>query len=173
MNNRQFFIIPLIALAGNTAPLFFLDKGDILNIDLTDQFPAANIYSVEKYMNYKKNINRKNIKEKIVSYGFPKSNISNYINYQEYIKFEEPSLYEGQIGNLTNYDFFYKKYNIDSLYVTITPAPQEGRSGSPVFKQLIKRKKSWIEFLGVQSGKNENYKCGYVVKKDEVLKMLK
>lgn len=171
-NNKKGWLIPIADIIKKSPPIFFLNEPDIYCLNVADTLKDGKIYSLEGILFNKVKESRKTSVKKIISYGYPSNGIFLYQTPYEYCNKIQPSLYEGYIADSTHYDPAYERAIIDSLYLTTSPICYGGTSGSPVFVHSSIGKRRWIEFAGVQSGKNERYNCSYVAKKEELIRLL-
>jgi len=172
-NNMKVWLISIAEIIKKSPPIFFLNKPDIYCLNVTGELSDGKIYSLEGILFNKVRKPRKIPTKKIISYGYPSNGIFLYQTPNEYCNKIQPSLYEGYIADSTHYDPAYGRSLIDSLYLTTSPICYGGTSGSPVFVHYSIGKRKWIEFAGVQSGKNERYNCSYIARKEEVIRLLR
>jgi len=195
-NQEQYDYLAIICTNANDSAIYY--KIDLKNLILNQYlvkcfFEEPDVYafyienpenlhvhSIESIINKPLIPKRINKKYKIDStyYMFGYANIQTALKANNSISdywniFAEPDSF--RLADKSHQDDpFYP--NIDLLNLILLPKAKKGNSGSPVFikKSFIKRKKriEWIEFVGVQSGKNDNYNSCYVVKSVELLKKL-
>ena len=86
-----------------------------------------------------------------------------------------PYLYIGELPDSNHIEPLQYK-NLDSLNMVLVPAYGRGASGAPVFFKVEsthkKKKNEWIEFAGVQFAANDVYNSNYIVKAEEVVKLI-
>lgn len=173
LNNIKYYAMPINEIKLSVEPFYFLDKPDVSWIFSKDAFKGGYINTINDFISKKQHKVKKRYRTKFISFGFPSYEHVKFQSSAQYDDFVNPSFYEGKLADSSHYAPLYKSQNIDSMYYTITPKTWGGTSGSPVFRYVYKNKrKQWVELIGVQSGKNEKYNCSYIVKKNELLKIL-
>lgn len=174
LNNVKYHAFYARGLQASTLPFYFLDKPDVEWAYDGESFKDGKIFTINNFIfNTYPKIKKKD-KVKYFAFGFPSCDQGNFLSTANYDDFVNPSLYDGTIADSTHYNPIYKSRNIDSMYYTTVPKAWGGTSGSPVFIQVYRNKrKGWVEFAGIQSGKNDYYNCAYIVKKIALLTILK
>lgn len=103
-------------------------------------------------------------KIKIISFGFPVDDTTKFNSPDEFILKSTPQKYIGLMADTSSIQPGLKvNKNFNDWYSTVTPLLINGRSGSPVFLQYTKKKKSWHALLGVQSGATTLLNTSFVV----------
>jgi len=171
LNNFQFVIIPIEDYKQLPCEIF-LRKPDVYYAELTGKINDANLNSLENVLYGKKKKKRKKTEQEVIFYGYPSSGQLQYTTGQTYSWGIAPSLYRGKLADSTHDEPIYKINNIDSMYITTTPPAYGGTSGAPVFSCFRKGKREWVDLEGVQSGNNIKYDCDYIVKIEELIKLL-
>ena len=173
LNNIRYRAIDTRQIQAQVPPFYFLDKPDVDYIFDPTAFADGKINTINSFLFQRNRKIKKKYKTNFFAYGYASYEQVKYQSPAHYDDFVNPSRYEGNIADSSHYMPLYKEQNIDSLYYTTTPKAWGGTSGSPVFKYIYKNKrKQWIEFAGIQSGKNEWYDCAYIVKKKSLYSIL-
>jgi hypothetical protein len=160
-------------------PFYYFEYPDLMAFKIPNlgDSPIYNI--VNKYMDSYDLYN--GTPEKVFFYGF---NIERHKDSLVYTDSVLPDYYEGVIkGGLFNYP--QKEYksellqlslsimNEDTINFQIEKRPYHGQSGSPLFFQFSKKGISTYSFGGIVFGTNTIGDYGYVVRPEELIKLIK
>lgn len=156
----------------NMPPIFFLNTPDIAIVDAAHVFDDAKINSIENLIFDTTRYTKENIIKYII-FGFSGNKMDELIVTKHTVD-TPPFLYEGYTADSSHYEKLYKYLNIDSMYYTLQPLGIPGMSGAPVFREVkYKKRKKRIEFAGMQSGKNDDFNCAYIVKVIELIRLVR
>lgn len=151
-------------------PFYFNESPDLIAFEITGIPYNENIYSIEKFI--LPTNDKDYLEDSICVWGYP------FVPTEEFYALDAPvfniSKYKGKIFKGELKDNPYRK--IDSLNNIITPKSITGISGSPVFLKKIKTengtKKETFQFYGIIIGSEQSNNVSFVVKKEELAKML-